>query len=231
MAVDVHLNFLPPTVPDLTKLRIFESPTINGIYNEIEVVTAIGSYPEYITRYTTASALAADDWFRIQWEDSKGAKTDMSEPWKGGTESLVSQITEMVLLRDPGINENVAAQEAAAVIEKTFKVTDPMSLYANHGTHTQRIGLVYMVMARSYITDVIRSAQSGSYTAGLVSQKSETNPKVTTDLIKWLLQEANILLGTGYTLVMLLEDIDPTGIGARSGIEWDQSRLLMTEIP
>ena len=188
----------------------------------------MGSYPNYITRYTTSSAVSLSDWFRIQWEDSKGALTELSEPVQGGTESLLSQIVEMVLLRDGSLNENVVAQEAAAAIEMVFKVTNPFSLPADYGTYTKRIGLVYMIMARSYISTVVRQSQSDSYQAGLVSQKASNSTKVTTDTIRWLLDQANALLGTGYTLVMLLEDIDPTGIGAASSIEWDQSRLLLS---
>jgi hypothetical protein len=228
MPVDVHLNFLPPTVPDITKLHILEATTANGIYSEIEVVTAVGSYPNYITRYTTSMANSLSDWFRIQWEDSKGALTELSESVQGGTESLLSQITEMVLLRDPALNENIVAQEAAAAIEMVFRVSNPFSLPAGYGTYSQRIGLVYMIMARSYISTVVRQSQSDSYQAGLVSQKASSSTKVTTDTIRWLLDQANALLGTGYTLVMLLEDIDPTGIGAASSIEWDQSRLLLS---
>ena len=116
----VFLNFTPPDREDLTKLRIFEATDAAGPWNEIEVVTAIGEYPNYISSYTTNLATSNTNWFSIQWEDAKGAQTDQSNAIQGGTETLVGEIVDRVLVRDNTLDEQVVLAETEALIERYF---------------------------------------------------------------------------------------------------------------
>jgi len=224
----VRLDFSAPNVPDLLKLHIYEGNTATGPFTEIEVVTPVGTFPDYLSYYTTDDATSVSKWFAIEWEDDKGALFGLSQSVPGNAQTLVGRIVERVLLRDPSLNELIVTQEAEAAVSTEFGEDNPMTITASQLSLRRLQGFVLLVMARSYISMVVQQSQSQSYTAGLVSQKADSSSKVTTDLIKWLIDQANALLGTGYTVIMLLEDIDPTGIGAASSIEWDQSRLLLS---
>ena len=92
MAVPVPLDFIPPQEDNIVKLHIYESSAQGGPFSEIELVTEVGTWPNYIDHYTTANATALDDWFAIQWEDDKGAKSVLSSPVKGGTDYLVREV-------------------------------------------------------------------------------------------------------------------------------------------
>lgn len=224
----VPIDFLPPTQPDITKLHIQEAPDATGPWTDIETVTAVGTYPGYISRYTTDDAASSTDWFRIRWEDSKGALSDWSEPRQGGTENYVSVVISDILLRDPSLNENVVAQEVMAAIQRLFGVADPLSLPSDYGTLSQRLGLTYLIQGRSTVLSAISGGSSESYTAGLVSQKSDSGSTASEKLLRWLSDEANRLLGITNAYVMMLEDIDPTGIGSFSSFSWDHTRLAVT---
>jgi hypothetical protein len=221
--VPVHLDFIPPNVPDLAKLYIYEAPSQNGSYALIETVTDIGSYGNYLSEYTTIHAASKTDWFAIEWEDIKGASLGMSQGVQGGVESLVSEIVDRVLLRDPNINEEIAAQEAEAVVETFFNTTDPLSLVASDATARQLSGLTLLTLVRSKLTSISQGSSTG-YTAGLVSQSGAT----TTSLpdLKALINEANILLGTSFSVILQMKDNEIAGGAVCVGIP-DQSRLLV----
>lgn len=225
---DVRLDFVPPDLPDLTKLIIYESSIKEGTYAPIEEVTAVGAYPDYISYYTTENATQKNYWFAIEWEDSKGAQFGMSQPLQGGTNTLVGEISLRVLQRDPSADEKVVVQEAQAAVQTVFKVADPMSLSVGDATAKQLSGLVLLTMARVSLTTLIASSQSQSYTAGLVSQKTSQGAGADRELIAYLLKEASTILGMSFSVVMLLEDIDPTGLGSVSVLGIDQSRLLLS---
>lgn len=229
MPVSVRLDFQPPEIADAAKLYIYESPTKEGVKTLIETVT--GAQVQTLTSYTTTNATDQTYWFSIKWEDSKGAQSDYSVPWQGGTESLVGKIVTRALQRDPLLNEIVLTQEAEAIVADYFGVDDPYAV--TEWTLRQLSGLTYWAMGRAYIAAVVStSSASDSYTAGLVSQKADSGSKKDpTKLIEDLIFNANSLLGMNLSVIMLIEDIDPTGgAGAVSAIEWDQSRLQVTEI-
>lgn len=225
--VSVSLDFVAPDEPDLTSLLIYESSTASGPFVLIETVTPVGTYPDYITHYTTSFATSVSNYFAIEWEDSKGGRTAMSAAVQGGTELAIGMIVNRVLLRDPTLNSIVVEQEAEAVITSYFNVADAHDPSISP-TAAELSALTYMTLARAYIGAVISASSSDSYSAGLVSQKASTSSGDKTKLIEWLLGQSARVLGTA-TVVMLLEDIDPTGIGATSGIEWDATRGIMTE--
>src|SRR4051812_16563322 len=124
----VALRFTPPNARNLVRLHIWESDTQAGVYNEIDSTNVIGVYPTWIDSYTTALAGSVSHWFSIQWEDSKGAFSDLSAPMKGDSTSLVGILVERMLLRDPTLNEIIASEEAEAVISGYYNVLDPYSI-------------------------------------------------------------------------------------------------------
>lgn len=222
----VAFRLVPPDVEDLVLLRIYEGATADGQFNQIEDVNEIGTYPDYIDNYTTNAAADATDWFAVQWIDSKGAVTPLSAPVKGGTTTLVDEITRRVLERDGSLDLRVVTQEAEAAIEQYLGV-DPYTTYDQASfTYRTLTGLTYATLARAQITNLVVSTGEG-YTAGLVSQKSDSGG-ASRDNIEWLIAEANKLLGLSLSFVMLLQDIDPTGLGTVSSISYDQSRLAIT---
>jgi hypothetical protein len=112
----VYIDFVPPDRPGFVKLLIYESPDADGPFVLIETVTEIGTYPNYLTQYSTDKATAVQSFFAIRWEDEKAVQTEMSEAVQGGTESLVGIVTSRVMLRSSGMSENVVVQETEDVI-------------------------------------------------------------------------------------------------------------------
>jgi len=207
----VYLNFVPPNdVRDLVKLHIYEAPAQAGPFSSIEVVTSIGSPGAYITDYTTTQALSATDWFAIQWENSKGAFSDMSSAIQGGTTSVVSEVVERVLLRDPTLNEQIVAQEAAAVVEGYCGTVTPDMSTLNYN---ELSGLTLLTMARCYLVRVASgSGTSASWTAGLLTEKqSTTTATQTLKSIEDLIRVANTWLGRTYTVVALMKEVSVAG--------------------
>ena len=74
----------------------------------------------------------------------------------------------------------------------------------------------------------ITSGSSDSYTAGLVSQKSQTGGQDKMKFLGDLIAQAGVYLGIPEALVMQLADIDPVGLGTVSSVNFDQSRLALT---
>jgi hypothetical protein len=235
--VAVKLDFLPPLDDDIVALKIYESSTPDGVFNEIERATEVGTYPVYITEYTTDQAVSKSDWFAIAWENSVGALGDLSHPIQGGTTTVVGEIVSRALLRDPTLNENVLAQEAEGVV------------YAYYGkdayspeikpTPNEYSGLTLLTMARAIIfTSAASMSDSGSgatasWVAGLVSMKYDTGSTSsrTKLTVEDLLALAARLLGIPRARIGHL--VQPEIVrGMAVDFSLDQSRLLgLVELP
>lgn len=222
----VILDFVPPEYAGFTELRIFEMADPGGPPVLIETVEVDPN--NYITRYTTNDATAPNFYFAIQWRDPEGGYTDLSTPVQGGTYTVVGRIVQRVLLRDPTLNENVVFQLAEWAVSMVFATEDVYGVDPSEVTLNQYEGMTLLVMGRTYATYIHSASAGESYTAGLVSQKSTASLKDIREAIDYLLAEANNLLGTAITFIMLLDDIDPLGGLSISGVETDQSRLLTT---
>lgn len=222
----IAIDFTPPDIPGVAALRIYEAPTKEGSYVQIERTTAVGVFPTYISRYTSVLATSSTDWFRIAWEDEAGDVSLMSAPVQGGTSSLVAILVNRVMLRDPTLSEQVVAQVAEAVVSKVMQTTDPYDVTLT-ATYEQLEGMTLMILARGNMHMIMSSQSSDSYTAGLISIKQSSSKSTSTDLIQWLIDEANKLLGLNYSAVFLMEDIPIAG-GATSAWDVDQSRLQVT---
>jgi len=223
----VFLNFTPPDREDLTKLRIFEATDAAGPWNEIEVVTDIGSYPNYISSYTTNLATSAVNWFSIQWEDAKGAQTDQSNAIQGGTETLVGEIVDRVLVRDNTLDEQVVLAETEALLERYFR-QDPYTVDPASVGYATKNSLAKMVQAKSMYSKVISSSSSSdSWTAGLVSMKASSGSATQTlEIIDNLMAEAARELGVGVSIVAQMMEIPIAG-GMSRIVSADISRLLI----
>lgn len=218
----VHLRFFSPRDPNLIQLHILEAANPAGPFTVIETVNEIGPWPDYITAYTTDQAVNIGDYFAIQWEDDKGAKSPVSMPIKGDTITLIGEVYSRVRLRDPSFDDEIVAQEAAAVIEWVFG-TDPPDI--TEVTQVQLSGLTYLTMARIYLGQIMLSSQTQSYTAGLVQEKSGTAQTIQGNVDN-LIALANQMLGFNISLVMLMADNWPgTSVSA---IDRDISRLSIT---
>lgn len=202
----VPLRFIAPADPDMEQLQVFESDAPDGTFNLIDTVTEIGTYPEYITEYTTANATSATNWFAIKWIDTKGASTDLSASVQGGTESLVSYISSRIMLLDPSINESVLLQQAEDVVGQYFNTEDPLLVTPSQATSRQKSGLTFLTMARYRLLSL--SNATASWTAGLVSMKSADTTE-TLKAINEMVKQAERMLGLGYSVVaqMVLPEI------------------------
>jgi len=212
MGVPVRLDFTPPTLPEVASLHIEEASDQQGTFSEIEVVTEVGSYPNYISYYTTQNATAVDYWFRIRWKTSEGVFTDYSPAIQGGTKLLVQEIVDRVILRNPALNEVIVTQEAVAVVSENFPGEDPLTIPVENATYVQIRGMTNMTLARSLIATTLASGGSVSkFTAGLVSLQAGTTAADPTKAIDALIKSANDDLGTGASYVLLMSTVDPTG--------------------
>lgn len=229
--VSVPLKFLPPIEDDIVTLHIFESPDNSpNSYVEIDNTPA-GTYPEYITEYTTAAASSATDWFAIQWENSGGVRSPLSEGIKGGTTTLVGEIVERVMLRNPDLNENIVAEEAESTISWIYGVDDPYSIDISTVSKLWLTELANLALVASmYVNTVVESnAAASSYTAGMISESSSTSQASQThifDFIDKVEKRALKRLGIGGSLIASIDTSQfLTSItGVRTG--FDSSRLL-----
>jgi hypothetical protein len=222
----ISLQFVSPDNDNLAALKIWEAPSQDGPFDVIETVTDIGIWPNYIDEYTSANVVnPISDWFAISWVDDKGAETEISAAIQGGTSTAVWKLVQRLLQREPSIDERVAVQVAEYVISVAKHTEDPYDPTLTF-TYRQWEGMTLLAQARAAIQS-FASGESESYTAGLVSQKS-TSGGTDKDKITWLLQQANALLGISMNWIMLLEDVDPMGLGTVSTIGIDQSRLLLS---
>jgi hypothetical protein len=225
----VSFDLVPPDIPGLTKLKIYEAPAATGPWTLIETVTTVGSHPDYISRYSTTFATNVLDWFSVRWEDAAGVQTDQSQAVQGGTLLVLSKIVQRVLTRDPALDEIVVTQIAEAILEK-FYGDDPYTIMANGESYAQMEGLTLLILARTYIQRSVVESQVDDFTAGLVSLRSGTSSTTTSRSDPSLLvEEANSLLNINYSVVMLHEEIEIGG-GMALGLTVDQSRLIY-ELP
>lgn len=227
MAFSIHLDFVQPTEHDLVKLHIYESDDGGNSFVKIETVTAIGSYPDYITEYTTALATSASGLFYIEWEDSKGAKSGKSGQMQAGQATLVGEITDRVMLRDSGLREAIVVQEAETVIHQVFG-SDPYDPQLDADvTYEQKRGITNMTLAYCYLTQMASTTGSTKWMAGIVSmQTSDVALKNRVNAVDKLIRQAGIDLGMSYSVILQMAEIsrDETGI-----VGFDQSRLLLVE--
>jgi hypothetical protein len=207
--VSVRLDFTPPSLTDIAKLHVEESQDKSGTFNEIDVTTSVGSYPNYISFYTTQSATDFNYWFRIRWETSAGVFTPYSEALQGGSKTLVQEIVDRVLLRNPSLNEIIVTQEAQAVIADYFHTDDPNSLASDAATPVEIRGLTNMTLARSLVATYLAAGGTVSkYTAGLVSLQTGATTADPTKAIEALIAAANADLNLNYSVILVLADID-----------------------
>lgn len=68
----VRLFFEPFPEAGAISLRIEESADGISGWSEIENISAIGTFPDYISSYQTTNAVSAQAWFRIRWETTVG---------------------------------------------------------------------------------------------------------------------------------------------------------------
>ena len=209
MPVSVRLDFTPPSIEGVTTLHIEEASDKAGTFSEIESVTAVGEYPNYISYYTTKLATAADDWFRIRWEAESGVFTDYSEPWQGGTDLLVQEIVDRCLLRNPSLNEIIVTQEAQAVVSDIMNTQDPNSVLVEDATYVQLREMTNLTLARSLVATYLAAGGTVSkFTAGLVSLQSGATTADPTKAIDALIASANADLNLNYSVILLLSDVD-----------------------
>jgi hypothetical protein len=222
----VVLDFVPPSEPDIAALRVFEAPSSAGPFAQILRTTAVGTYPNYLTRLAVTAA-SVTNWFSIQWEDVNGVLSPQSAPIQGGTDTLVGRVVARVLQRDSTLSEPVVTQEAEAAIA-TYLNIDPYDPDVTV-TYAQLNGLTYLVMGRTMISRQLQQAASGSVddaTIGLVSMKSGTTSTSQTsqskDAVKDILELAMQELGVPRSVILHLAE--PTTIGSFSS--YDHSRLI-----
>lgn len=230
MAV-VPLKFIPPSEDNIVALRIYEGVSNQGPFNQIERVTSIGTYPNYIDEHETTLAASGTDWFTIAWEDSAGYVGPMSQAVQGGTDTLVGILVARIMLRDSTINEIIAAQEAEAAISEYFGVDDPFSVSPSSVSPRILSGLTSLALARSYITKAIISTSTANakWTAGIVSMDNSSTSSSSTNLaatVKSLLDMANRDLGRNYSVILLMEEITVAG-GFKQIVAADLSRAIV----
>lgn len=213
MPVSLTLDFQPPQEPGITKLHVYEAPSPNATFNQIDETTDIGVYPNYITRYTTALATSRSDFFAIAWSTVGGELSEMSAPVQGGTITLVGMIVNRMQLRDTSLNEIIATQEAEAAISDYYSVLDPYTIDPSAVSPRILSGLTNYALARSYMATLVTSGTSANkWAAGIVSmdQSSGTGTR-STDLAKQLLDLANYDLGRSFSYKLLMKEIEVAG--------------------
>lgn len=224
----VYLRFIPPDRDDLVKLHIFEAPDLTSALQEIEIVENIGVYPDYINEYTTTNAVNTTDYFAIQWEDDKGAFTDMSSRIQGGTSTLIGILTERVMLRDPDLDENIVLQETEAVVSYILRVSDPYSVDPTTLSSLWINSLADLALiATLYLTATQTTARGQDYTAGMISERTTADSNALNNLERL---EKRIMrrLGIGGSIIAAIcDDFYVTYVtGVKTA--FDSSRILET---
>jgi len=220
----VKFNFVLPDDPRITAIRIYESSHHEGPWGIIETVTAIGTYPDFITTYTTDEAINAYDWFSLSTINDVGVESTLSDPQRIIDTSLVDVITDRVQSRGVAVDEVVIRQEAEAVIEQYFRA-NPYSIDPSTVSFQVQSGLTYLTMARLLIGQ-LSTGESSSWVAGLVSMKQGSTSE---DSIEALLTLAGQLLGFGFSVVARMATPEIAG-GLSKVIEYNISRLQVTSI-
>lgn len=220
----VELQFLPPSDDNVITLHVEEAPAPGGTYGEIQTFPA-GTYPDYITRADVTNATNAADWFRIRWEDAVGNFTPYSAPIQGGTTTVVAQVMDRVLLRDPGVNPLIVGQESEASVAEYFGTPDPYSVDPSLATPKILSGLTLMTLARVYINRLVVATQAKKWSAGLVSM-DVSNSAQSWDAVNKMIELANRELDRNYSVVLLLDEISVAG-GLKQLKSYDVSRALI----
>lgn len=221
----VELQFLPPDENDIVTLHVEEAPTAAGTFTQIQTFPA-GTFPNYITRAEVTNATNATDWFRIRWEDSSGNFTPYSAPIQGGTTTIVAQLMDRVILRDPGINPLIAGQEAEAAVSWYFNADDPYSVDPARATPKILSGLTTLTLARVYTSRIITQSTTGKWSAGLVSMDSSASATNAWKNIDHMIELANRELDRNVSAIMLIEEISVAG-GFKQLKSYDVSRALI----
>lgn len=205
----VPLNFTPPIEPNIVALRIHESPVKDGPFVEVQRTELVGVYPDYITRFT-ATVNDASDWFAIQWEDADGNTGDLSVPVKGGTTTIIQELVDRMMLRSPGLDERIAAQEAEAAAQSFYGPTvDIYEIDVATVPYDILSGLTFLALARTKLFTHIVGEEGEDYTAGLISQKNTT--KLDSRGISSMLALAARLLNLNYTVIMQMAETEVAG--------------------
>lgn len=223
MATPIRLDFTPPSEPDLVSLHVEEAPADTGPFAEIQVITAIGSPPDYIS-FATVDATSPSDWFRIRWQNAGGAFTPYSEAIQGGTTTLVQTIVDRAMMRNPTADERVVTQAAEQIIQSVMKVDDPynVTLTANY---SQLEGMTLLVLVRTAISTMSAGGNASSFTAGLISMKQDTGTAQENSL-KMMMDEAGRLLGIGKSKIgQLAAPVIAQGLAVP--VDADISRLIV----
>lgn len=222
------LTFVPPEEPGIAQLHIYESPTADGVFTEIETVPA-GDYPDYIDHYTTQNVVNINDWFAIAWSTVDGVISPLSSPIKGGTSTLMGELVERVLLRSPTLDERIVLQEAEATVSFVYRNPDPYSIDVTTVDPLWLTSLAELTeIATLWAATVNRGATAQDYSAGLISERNTIDTRTALDnLQRW---EKRILrrLGIGGSLIASIQD-SPYILGI-TGIKttFDSSRILST---
>jgi hypothetical protein len=236
MPVSVRLDFTPPSIQNIETLFVEEAPASGGPFHVIDTTTAVGTYPGYISYYTTQSATDVNYWFRIRWETSDGVFTPYSEALQGGTKTLVQEIVDRVMLRNPSLNEIIVTQEAQAVVSQIFGTQDPNSVAVGDATYVEIRGMTNLTLARSLVATTLAAGGSVSgYTAGLVSLKGGTTSTDPTKAIEALIAMAaeDLPLVGKYSIILLLSDVESNYCGQREQLHGvDLTRTIVDyEVP
>jgi hypothetical protein len=207
----VELQFLPAEEEGMVTLHVEQSSLQGGPFTEIQSFPA-GTYPNYIHEAVVTNATDPSYWFRIRWEDASGNYTPFSDPVQGGTTSIVAQVMNRVILRDPSVETLIAGQEAEAAVSEYFNVDDPYSVEASKVNPRILSGLTLLTLARAYTVRLITGAgQTARWSAGLISMQSGTTSTQSWDAIDKMVTLANRELQRNYSAVLLLNEITVGG--------------------
>lgn len=199
---NLTIDFTPPEDPDYVALHVEEAPTAEGIYDALPAIVVAYPYPTKVRVNVTN----ANDWFRVRWENSSGGFTPYSDPVPGGVTTFISKVINRVMLRMPNADESIITQEAETVIESVLGV-DPYDQATDLKYRTWS-GLTLLTMARVQLSSLIaQTGQSASFTAGLVSMKTDSKTALTLDGINDMIRTAMGLLGlrTGVVAQMVVD--------------------------
>ncbi len=221
----VELQFLPPDTEQVITLHVEEATSSAGPFAEVQTFPA-GTFPNYIDVAIVTNAASPTDWFRIRWEDSSGGLTPYSAPIQGGTSTVVGEVIDRVILRDPGVNHTIIGQEAEASVSWYYGVDDPYSILASEANPRILSGLTTLTLARVYTGQLITQSTSTKWTAGLVSMDSTASSSSAWNNIQKMLEIANRELGRNVSVVALMKEVSVAG-GFKQLKSFDVSRALI----
>lgn len=221
----VELQFLPPETEDIVTLHVEESSSQTGPFSEVQTFPA-GPYPNYIHEAVVTNAANPTDWFRIRWEDGTGNFTPYSAPIQGGTTTIVAQVMDRVILRDPGVDALIAGQESEASVCWFYGADNPYDVDPTKANPRTLSGLTILTLARVYISRLITQSVSGKWQAGLVSMDSSASNNNAWKNIQNMIDLANRELGMNVSAVLLLNEITVGG-GYKQLKSFDVSRALI----